>query len=92
LTRRTLKPNPVTGNGRIRDDLTMGSAEQDYLLRVEPAHRDAKVVEARDAAITVCESVALQFPDLGQAGQAAMSANLMGQLGVFETLRPATAA
>lgn len=68
---------------RPRDDLMLGSAEQDYLLRIEPTEAGPKAEEDRAAALTVCGELGNVYPDMARPQVISTARLILGQLGLL---------
>lgn len=71
---------------RTRDDMMLGSSEQDYILRIEPTPADVKADEDRAAALTVCGRLGTVYPDLTHPQVISTARLILGQLGLLDVL------
>lgn len=76
-----------TTPARPRDDLLLGSAEQDYILRIEQVPAEQKGDEARAAALTVCRELGRVYPDLPHEQVVTGARAILDQLGLPDLLR-----
>ena len=78
----TANPSMVRG----RDDLLLGSPEQDYLLRVEPVEEAVKADEDWAAALTVCGKLGTVYPHLSSTEVRDGARAMLAQLGLLDDL------
>lgn len=71
---------------RVRDDLMLGSVEQDYILRIEPTPAKVKGDEDRAAALTVCGELGNVYPHLTRTQVVTEARRILGQLGLLDDL------
>lgn len=83
--------NPVMGGGRVRDDMYLGSSQQDYLTHVELRTANGLVVEARRAAEHVSLTLLRETPRLSPAQHLIQAKEILVQLGLLDVLAPAAA-